>query len=84
MRYLIVANGCSTVDRRSLIISGVNRSCILFNASSYKWRARPRLEACVQRDFNEQVPQSLAAALIHDEAIFYIGMLTLQPLVARA
>jgi hypothetical protein len=28
MRYLIVAKGCSTVLRRSLIASGVTRSCI--------------------------------------------------------
>ena len=63
MRYLIVAKGCSTVHRRSLIASGVRRSCIRFSASSYKWRAKPRLGACVQRDFSEQAPQSPDDAL---------------------
>src|SRR5271156_1141941 len=63
MRYLMVAKGCSTVHRRSLIIAGVTRSCIRFNACSYRWRPRPRLGARVQRDFSEQAPQSLAAAL---------------------
>src|SRR5580704_1374175 len=63
MRYLIVAKGCSTVHRRSLIASGVTRACIRFKASSYKWRAKPRLGACVQRDFSEQAAQSVADAL---------------------
>ena len=40
--------------------------CILFNASSNKWRAKPRLEACVQRGFSEQVPQS------PDEALYMV------------
>jgi hypothetical protein len=56
MRYLIVAKGCSTVHRRSLIACGVIRASIRFNASSYRWRAKPRLGAWVQRDFSEQVP----------------------------
>src|ERR1700728_3402914 len=63
IRYLIVAKGCSTVDRRSLIASGVTLSCIRFNASSYRCRAKPRLGACVQRDFSEQAPQSPVEAL---------------------
>jgi hypothetical protein len=62
MRYLIVAKGCATVHRCSLIASGVIRSCIRFNASSYKWRAKPRLGASVQRDFSGQVPQSRGIA----------------------
>jgi hypothetical protein len=60
---LIVANGCSTVPRRSFIASGVTRSCIRFKASSFKWRSKPRLGAWVQRDFSEQAPQSLDEAL---------------------
>ena len=63
MRYFIVAKGCSTVHWRSLIASGVTRFCILFRASSYKWRASPRLGACVQREFREQAPQSADDAL---------------------
>jgi hypothetical protein len=43
---------------RSLIASGGTRACIRFKASSYKWRAKPRLGAWVQHDFSEQVPQS--------------------------
>ena len=38
MRYLMVAKGCSTVHRLSLITAGVTRSCIRFNTSSYKCR----------------------------------------------
>src|ERR1700722_17770806 len=34
MWYLSAANGCSTVDRRNRIISGVARCCIRCNASS--------------------------------------------------
>ncbi len=52
--YLIVAKGCSTVDRRNRIASGVTLSCIRFNASSYRWRAKPRLGAWVQRGLSEQ------------------------------
>jgi hypothetical protein len=63
IRYLIVAKGCSTVHRRSLIACGVIRASIRFKASSYKWRAKPRLGASVHRGFSEQLPQSLAAAL---------------------
>jgi hypothetical protein len=37
--YLIVAKGCSTVDRRSLIASGPTLSCMRFKASSYRCRA---------------------------------------------
>jgi hypothetical protein len=47
----MVANGCSTVHLRILITAGVILSCIRFKASSYRWRARLRFEACVQRDF---------------------------------
>jgi hypothetical protein len=51
------------VDRRNLIASGVTLSCIRFKASSYRWRAKPRLGACVQRDLKGQAPQSAAEAL---------------------
>jgi hypothetical protein len=51
------------VHRRSLIACGVIRASIRFKASSYKWRAKPRLGAWVQRDFSEQVPQSPVEAL---------------------
>jgi len=46
IRYLIVAKGCSTVARRSLIAFGVTLFCIRFNASSYRCRAKSRNLRC--------------------------------------
>ena len=63
IRYFIVAKECSTVDRRSLIASGF--ICPAYDSAFLHTGAglKPRLGACVQRDFNEQVLQSLAEAL---------------------
>jgi len=60
IRYLSVANGCSTVDRRSRMTCGVVRCCIRCRASSCRCRVRKRCAEVVQRVFSGQLPQTSA------------------------
>jgi hypothetical protein len=63
-------NGCSTVDLRRRIASGVARCCMRWSASSFQWRDTMRRAPAVQHDFRGQAPTDFRSTCVVHGTVF--------------